>query len=420
MSAPLRCVGVPLMLALPSLPTWTWAFEESVAPEFDLTRGLAGIELTANDTANHERMSKWFGEAFHSALRFDPEVWKGVRADLERLAEAASVAPALAFAVGSAFYSYFWWREGGLDVAAGEQAVNLMQLSVDHSGCSNPSLNMDSFINRQCHMRWRQLLLLSAEMARHFATDALDLRRAANAHRDTSQRFVAMKGLPFFKQFEALGAVLLNPHDMNYNMDYYPHVHLGPIWPKELVPLAGFLEEHFHDFLADLRHIQDSTTFWNLHMKAFVSETQFTPQDEDWQTVYLFLNRQWVDRNCIVAPRSCKLLRQRPEIAECRAGSAGAGFLRLHPGARLKPHYGNGPRLSVHLGLETPEVGDIHMHVGSATVRWQAGRAVVFDDTFIHKVRHDGIEPRFVLLLWFCHPCDSENWDNPPEKQPPV
>jgi len=299
-------------------------------------------------------------------------------------------------------------------------ALDLMQLGVEHNRCSDPLLDMDRFLERQCHMRWRQLLLISAELARHLAVELLDVRRAAQALRGAQGFARAARALPFFKQFEVLGARLSEPHDMNYNMDHYPHVNLGPLWPKELVPLAAYLEAHFEEFRSDLQRIRDAQTFWGLHRGAFVSETQFTPQDEDWQTVYLFVNQKWVDRNCEVAPRSCELLRARPEIAGCRTSSAGAGFLRLHPGARLKPHFGNGPRLSVHLGLETPQVGDIHMHVGSKTVRWQEGRAVVFDDTFIHKVKHDGVEPRFVLLLWFCHPCDSEHWENPPEKQPEV
>jgi len=49
------------------------------------------------------------------------------------------------------------------------------------------------------------------------------------------------------------------------------------------------------------------------------------------------------------------------------------------------------------------------MTVGGQVVRWQEGRAVVFDDTFVHSVQHDGLEPRFVLNAWFCHPCDSEH-----------
>lgn len=390
-------------------------------PPIDLSRGLAALELGEDELANHELLSRWFGEAFHSLLRYDSESWLAVRQQLEGLAVAAVRAPELAFAVGSVFYSYFWWGDGtAIDVPAGERAVRLLRAGLDHTGCGNPALTGDSFVNRQCHMRWRQVLLVSAEVARYLALDASDVRRAAVALREATSLMQVMRELPFFETFRLLGASLQEPHDMNYNMDYYPHVNVGPVWPKEWVPLASFLEEHFDVFLAELQQFRDAETFWGLHRAAFVSETQFTPQDEDWQTVYLFMNQKFVEQNCKVAPRTCELLRSRPELGGCRASSAGAGFVRLRPGARLKPHFGNGPRLTAHLGLEVPEVGDIHMTVGSATLRWQRGRALIFDDTYIHKVRHDGLEPRFVLLLWFCHPCDSEHWDNPPEQQPEV
>mmetsp|Transcript_69787 Transcript_69787/g.220288 ORF Transcript_69787/g.220288 Transcript_69787/m.220288 type:complete len:119 (+) Transcript_69787:2-358(+) len=87
---------------------------------------------------------------------------------------------------------------------------------------------------------------------------------------------------------------------------------------------------------------------------------------------------------------------------------AGAGFLRLRPGGRLKPHFGNSPRLSAHLALIVPP-GEIHMSVGSQTVSWVEGKVLVFDDTFIHSVTHRGLEPRYVLNVWMCHPCDPTN-----------
>lgn len=394
--------------------------EPLAPPPVDLTRGLAGVDFTDDDIANHERLSSWLGEAYHSALRLEPELWSAVTAELGQLASAAAAgAPELAFAVGSALYSYFWWGapdSGGLNVQAGEQAVDLIERSIAHT-CGNNHLSLDDFVAKQCHIRWRQLMLVSAELARHLAIDANDVRRAALRLRETSRRFEQMRQLPYFKQFEALGSVLRCPHDVNYNMDYYPHVNVGPLWPRALVPIGTFLEEHFDDFRADLARIMEAETFRGLHRGAFVSETQFTPHDDDWQTVYFFLNQKFVPQNCEVAPRTCELLRSRRELAQCRTPSAGAGFVRLRPGARLKPHYGNGPRLSVHLGLRVPKAGDIHMKVGTATVRWEEGRSVVFDDTFIHTVKHDGDEPRFVLLLWFCHPCDSDNWDNPPDQQ---
>jgi len=98
---------------------------------------------------------------------------------------------------------------------------------------------------------------------------------------------------------------------------------------------------------------------------------------------------------------------------------AGAGFLRLRPGGRLKPHFGNSPRLSAHLALIVPP-GEIHMSVGSETVSWVEGKVLVFDDTFIHSVTHHGVDPRYVLNVWMCHPCDPGNGRSQKDMGKPV
>ncbi|CAE8643525.1 unnamed protein product, partial [Polarella glacialis] len=96
---------------------------------------------------------------------------------------------------------------------------------------------------------------------------------------------------------------------------------------------------------------------------------------------------------------------------------SGAGFLRMAAGGRLKPHFGNAPRLSVHLGLIVPP-GEIRMQVGYESVRWEEGKAIVFDDTFVHQVVHNGDEPRYVMNVWMCHPCDPNDGKLPGELPP--
>jgi len=159
----------------------------------------------------------------------------------------------MAYAAASALYSYFWWDSGStrhstgnVNLDAGSKAVSLMHLSIQHRSCDDFSLGADEFLGRQCPARWRQLMLLSAEMARILAVDARDVRSAAHFSREATKHFQTVKELSFFKQFVWLGSQLNQPHDMSFNMDYYPHVSAGPVWPKHVIPLTAFLEEHFH------------------------------------------------------------------------------------------------------------------------------------------------------------------------------
>merc|ERR1711934_909943 len=82
----------------------------------------------------------------------------------------------------------------------------------------------------------------------------------------------------------------------------------------------------------------------------------------------------------------------------------------MRPGGRLKTHFGNAPRLTVHLALIVP-AGEIRMSVGYETVRWEEGRVLAFDDTFIHQVIHNGDEPRYVMNVWMCHLCHRKAVD---------
>ena len=53
------------------------------------------------------------------------------------------------------------------------------------------------------------------------------------------------------------------------------------------------------------------------------------------------------------------------------------------------------------------------IEVGGETRRWRAGRAIAFDDSFVHRVWHNGTTPRLVLIVDIWHPSLSswkERW----------
>lgn len=373
------------------------------------TFAIGDLQFSGDDFDNQEKITTWVTQAFYSQVRLDHSAWSEVQRDVGQLARAAVEFPSLSLGVAMAIYSYFWWddtKHATINVVAGREAAALFHRSIQYNSCDSASLPLNDFLVLQCHVRWRYLHMIAAEVA-HFVTIHLrEARAGAILLREASHYLRAAEDLPFFR---IASKGLMRSHDGNFNQDFYPQLNFGPVWKKEFLPLAAFLELHYQDFLTDLHGILDDKTFWDLHYQNQNAETQFGPRDDDWQTVYLVRNQEWSDLNCRHAPRACQLLQTRPEIANCAMGGAGSGFLRLRPGARLKPHYGNAPRLSAHLGLIVPEAGDIHMNVGNKVVRWEAGKVIVFDDTYIHSVSHDGLEARFVLNVWLCHPCDVEH-----------
>jgi len=263
-------------------------------------------------------------------------------------------------------------------------------------------------------------MMLAGEVGRHLVVKKMELAAGGTLLRQLRICFEEMRRLPHFS--DQAGHLTL-PHAANFNADYFPAAtaRQGPIWRNPLrdVPMATFLEANYPTIRAELDAILASEgTFSGLDMQTRNAETQFGPRGDDWLTAYMVRNAEFFDSVCAHAPRTCELLRSRPEVAECRSGGSGAGFLRMRPGGRLKPHYGNAPRLSVHLGLIVPSQGEISIQVGYESMRWQEGKALVFDDTFIHNVVHNGVEPRYVMNVWMCHPCDAGNGKRPGEAVP--
>lgn len=240
--------------------------------------------------------------------------------------------------------------------------------------------------------------------------DLYDLKGATEVLQASQRYFQVMRQLPAFGEH---AGPLLSAHGICLNSDYFPAsvVRQGPIWKNPLrdVPIAVFLEANFDAIRSELSSLlADGNTFSMLNQATRSAEPQFGPRDDDWVTNYLVRNTLFSDWVCPYAPKTCDLLRQRHEITECHSGLSGAGFLRMRPGGRLKPHFGGAPRLSAHLALIVPD-GELYMNVGSETVRWEEGKVIVFDDTFIHSVTQNANEPRYVLNVWMCHPCDPTN-----------
>ena len=76
-------------------------------------------------------------------------------------------------------------------------------------------------------------------------------------------------------------------------------------------------------------------------------------------------------------------------------------------GTHLKAHVGpTNVRLRVHLGIDIPSSG-WRIRVGDETRTWEQGKCLVFDDSFVHEVWHDGDPnepPRVVLICDVWHP----------------
>ncbi|GAB5370418.1 hypothetical protein AAMO2058_001491200 [Amorphochlora amoebiformis] len=112
-----------------------------------------------------------------------------------------------------------------------------------------------------------------------------------------------------------------------------------------------------------------------------------------------------------LCPQTVKLLNSIDPIRDCVHSKLGiAIFSCLAPGTHLIPHCGpTNLRLTCHLGLRIPE--GVSIKVGSESREWEEGKCLIFDDSYLHEVKHTGSEERIVLLVNMWHPAiDSSRW----------
>merc|ERR1712187_342421 len=214
-------------------------------------------------------------------------------------------------------------------------------------------------------------------------------------------------GLPQIPRYANVAGLWKSPLDINFNALLFPGKPSLPIWDTSSLPIGTFLEDSHHIFKAELQEIlNDPRDLFSVLMRHDPSREHLgTPGG--WDTVRIVRYHHWYDLFCEMAPRTCELIKSRPEIANCNFMNV--NYVKLHPGAHLKPHFGNGPRLSAHLSVIAPEPLKAGMSVGTRRVLWVEGKAIIFDDTYPHSVSHWGTVPRYVMLVWFCHPCDGNN-----------
>ena len=127
-----------------------------------------------------------------------------------------------------------------------------------------------------------------------------------------------------------------------------------------------------------------------------------TAYGPEWRTLVLQDRGEWSETNSRLFPVTTRLVR---DVA--RAPSVEVFFARQAAGSGIAAHTdGNNFILCAHLGLRVPAGGAEACWVkcGDAPARaWEAGKAMVFDTSFIHETWNSSAEDRIVLIIRFWH-----------------
>jgi beta-hydroxylase len=168
---------------------------------------------------------------------------------------------------------------------------------------------------------------------------------------------------------------------------------LQPFYDPGDFPWVAPLEANWKAIRAEL----DAVLAYRAELPNFqdISTDQYQLTDDDrWKTFFFYGYGFRSDANCARCPETTRLIEAIP-------GMETAMFSILAPGKRIPPH--DGPYKGVlryHLGLIVPEDAEAcRIRVGEDIRHWEAGKSMIFDDTFNHEVWNDTDETRVVLFV---------------------
>lgn len=349
------------------------------------------------DLYNQGEVVRYFEEKFYAGTR--SELNDQELQQVEELRRRAAQEPVLALAAAQALYMFAWFRPTGQIIRSNVvAAAELFEQSIAIGGCG-AEVDDTAWSEGSCDIRWTHAMLLYNWLSEMEAEDVV----RGQAYR--AKAFQLLEGLRQMSRYAKVAAAWVHPLLVSFNALLFPGALSRPIWDTDLLPMGRFLEESHPIFKAELEAILNDPRDLYAQLMGLDRSREHLATPGGWDTLRIVRYHHWFEIFCEAAPRTCALIRSRPEINKC--DFMNVNYVRLNPGANLKPHYGNGPRLSAHLSVIAPEPLRSGMSVGTQRTLWVEGRAVIFDDTFPHCVSNWGTQPRYVMLVWFCHPCDG-------------
>ncbi len=198
------------------------------------------------------------------------------------------------------------------------------------------------------------------------------------------------------------GSDLQRPH-----LFYVPDLDQRPVFDASEFPWCQALESQFEQIRQEYMEVTGDP---NVSTEPYI-EKGASALGEDWKpligtdnwlSLHLYKNDEKNDPLIARLPVTMALLREVP-LLTTYGRPREVLFSKLAAGQHIPPHYGlANTDMTVHLPLLCQ--GDAGMRVAGQLHRWQAGRAFLFDDAFLHESWNRSAESRVNLLFGAWHP----------------
>ena len=184
-----------------------------------------------------------------------------------------------------------------------------------------------------------------------------------------------------------------------------------PVWTTADLGENNFLrpfEENFEAIRDELLALRSQRGFQPLKIPTWASKNNSVASPDgsgsvshdqgDWNVFYLFLHEVKFPDNCTKCPVTTRLLAELGNRSYTHAF-----FSALTPGTHIIKHHGpTNKKLRVHLPLTG--VPGSEMRVADTMTHGEAGKCLLFDDSFEHEAWHRGDCTRVVLVFDVWHP----------------
>jgi len=186
---------------------------------------------------------------------------------------------------------------------------------------------------------------------------------------------------------------------------YFPGLAPRPFFEREEFDWCQGLETATIDIRTELEALLKSPEALKPYVDINAADTaQWTGLNKSlqWSSFHLYKAGEKIEENCRRCPATLAAVEKLP-LPHMPGHTPEIFFSILKPGTHIPPHFGLGNhKLAVHLPLIVPP--DCAIRVGNETRNWEAGRCLIFDDSFRHEAWNKSGELRAVLILDIWHP----------------
>jgi len=176
----------------------------------------------------------------------------------------------------------------------------------------------------------------------------------------------------------------------NALMHLFSAVPATPILDLEAFPELVPLERHWKTIRSEAERLYEGGRLRAAEKRNDIAFNSFFRRG--WKRFYLKWYDDFLPSAEEFCPQTVALVRSIPSINA-------ALFAMLPPRSRLGAHRDPfAGSLRYHLGLVTPNSDACRIHIDAMRYSWRDGEAVLFDETYIHKVKNETDDARIILF----------------------